>query len=189
MIETEMNQLLHLSKLLTVFLALYSCLVTSLEANWIGNDENAPLPQSTQYRTQLRKLCTILSSNGRLPKSYADKRENLTKMCAKLKKDDDNISGALTTNRTKHSLMILGGLAGIYYLWQNFGPSLVAYVRQQWNELNRNSIKVAKKTRGGYAEELVSDLIAGANWQEENEIEILRAARLKRFEVDANKEL
>jgi hypothetical protein len=61
--------------------------VLSLDVSFIPNDENAPLPLSTTYRTALRKLCVIMEAGKKLPESIdAAKLRGLKAACRKLKK-------------------------------------------------------------------------------------------------------
>ena len=152
-----------------------------LEANWVGNDENAPLPQSAKYRDNLRKLCAILDKGGRLPTSYSgDRRKVLISMCSKLKRDDENVSGAVTISTIKNTVLALGcgGLA--LFAIREHGPTLLRWVRARFGSKRSTSSSTdkVKRTRGGAKDDLVNAILTDASLEQ---LSALREARLKRF--------
>ena len=166
-----------LFRILVVFLALTRPrAVTALEAIWIGNDENAPLPQSAKYRANLRKMCGIMSSGGRLPKSFAEKKHVLEKMCDKLRKDDENVASASKISTFKRAALVFGGIAGLAYVFHAHGSAIVSYVRRFLKGHKSAIINVAR-TRGGFIDE---DVATSAG---KDVAELMRLARLQRFDT------
>ena len=175
-----------LARLLVVLLALTKAplVVRGLEARWTGNEDNAPLPQSAKYRANLRKLCSSLHSGGRLPKSYDEKKEDLQKMCAKLQRDDDNVSTAMTVSTLKRAVLVLGGIAGLAYALNTHGATIVSAVKRFLSSRfgRKSSIQVAKKTRGGATDLSQPDYSSPLALEMSGEnIELMRLARLQRF--------
>ena len=102
-----------------------------LDVNFVANKDNEPLPLSTQYRSNLRKLCEKLK-NAALPPSYTNAQKdelarcsriclfksiiflNLTltgyyhRQCRKLEKDDNNVSYASSESKWKGNLIATG---------------------------------------------------------------------------------
>ena len=160
--------------------------VRALEASWIPNDENAPLPQSAKYRANLRRICAIMTNGGKLPKSYEERKTVLVKMCAKLMRDDDNVSTAMKVSGAKKVALIIGGVAAGGWVVYNHGGA----IKSVFKSMLRSLIKMwgggekgralgggAIKVRGGSTtEDLVSELIQG------DSAAAVRLARLARFE-------
>ncbi len=72
---------------------------TSINADWIPNDANAPLPLSKAYRDRLRKLCVLIKDSPTAlleEKELVQRKDIIAAMCVKLAKDDDNIAAAGT---------------------------------------------------------------------------------------------
>jgi hypothetical protein len=105
--------------------AVFLCFIqksNALDASFIPNDENEPLPLSKKYRDSLRKLCVLLKTDSsRIPVEIAQKRRVLEKVCLKLEKDDNNIEAASTHSTSKGQQLLYGliGLGSGYYLWTN----------------------------------------------------------------------
>jgi hypothetical protein len=109
--------------LLSVCFLLFIQKSNALDASFIPNDENEPLPLSKKYRDSLRKLCVLLKTDSsRLPVEIAQKRTVLEKVCHKLAMDDNNIETASTFSKASRGQNLLYGLIGLgssYYLWAN----------------------------------------------------------------------
>jgi len=151
----------------------------ALEANWVGNDENAPLPQSAKYRDNLRKLCAILDKGGRLPSTYSGNgRKVLVSMCAKLKRDDENVSGAVAISTIKNTVLALGCGGFAIYAFREHIPTLARWVRARFGKRGASSDKV-KRTRGGSTDDLVNAILTSD--ASLDNLSALREARLKRF--------
>ena len=172
-----------LLKLFVVLLALLGR-VRALEASWIPNDENAPLPQSAKYRANLRRICAIMTSGGKLPKSYEERKTVLVKMCAKLKRDDDNVSTAMKVGGAKKVALLLGGVVAGGLVIYNHGGAIKSAFKSMLRSLIKfwgggekgRALGGAIKVRGGSTtEDLVSELIPGDS-------AAIRLARLARFE-------
>jgi len=152
----------------------------ALEASWIGNDENEPLPQSAKYRANLRRICSLMRSGGKLPKSYAEKRSVLEKMCIKLQKDDDNVSSAVAVSSAKNVALLLCGFTGAVFIFRTHFDWLVDVIRQYLGP--RKSVRTAVRTRGGFTENSVSDGIL----ENVDAVALMRMARLQKFAEGAN---
>lgn len=175
---------MSLLRLFVILLAIIGR-VRALEASWIPNDENAPLPQSAKYRANLRRICAIMTNGGKLPKSYEERKTVLVKMCAKLMRDDDNVSTAMKVSGAKKVALIIGGVAAGGWVVYNHGGA----IKSGFKSMLRSLIKMwgggekgralggAIKVRGGSTtEDLVSELIQG------DSAAAIRLARLARFE-------
>jgi len=150
----------------------------ALEASWIGNDENEPLPQSAKYRANLRRICSLMRSGGKLPKSYAEKRPLLEKMCSKLQKDDDNVSSAVAISSAKNVALLLCGFTGAVVMFRSHFDWIVNIIRQHLGP--RKSVRTAVRTRGGFTENSVSDGIV----ENVDAVALMRMARLQKFKSE-----
>lgn len=88
------------------------------------DDKDSTVPLSAKYREQLRKLCKVLEKNSKLPKDLEAKKEELAKMCMKLKKDDENIESAessgIINNKFARKALLVGALVGSgWFAWKN----------------------------------------------------------------------
>ena len=108
-----------------ILLFIHSILVPlsrALDVSWIPtNPEDGPLPLSTKYRDNLRKLCTMLKSS-RPPPELLEKRVSLQKMCKRLASDDANVKSSSNIIMGGSKSMIIVGLIGLgvsYYAWEN----------------------------------------------------------------------
>ena len=167
--------------------------VVALEATWTKSSESEPLPQSAKYRANLRKLCAVLASGGRL--SPGTDTAALEKTCAKLQRDDDNVSQASLSSRAGRGAALALGVAGAFFAWQSYGGHLVRLARQTYCRfLGRDeSTRAVKRMRGGETDDLVSRLVGtgavglarGFDGAEGAELLEMRLARLRRFEAGA----
>ena len=94
----------------------------ALDVSWIPtNPDDGPLPLSTKYRDNLRKLCMLLKS-PRPPPELQEKRLSLQKMCKRLASDDANVKSSSSIVMGGSKSMIIVGLIGFglsYYAWEN----------------------------------------------------------------------
>jgi len=109
--------------LLIVFFFAWKQTILALDAKFYANDDGADqLPLSASYRDSLRKLCTLLSTGGRLPQEHEKNKAKLKKMCQKLASDDDNIQkgakeGLLPVALKSRIFVGIATLGGCYVMW------------------------------------------------------------------------
>lgn len=103
-----------------IFLYIFHVSVVECTKISFTPSDDDQLPLSTKYRDSLRQLCDILNKGQKLPDNFASKEASIRKQCAKLAKDDRNVSGA-NISRPSPAMMLLGaaGLASVYYIWKN----------------------------------------------------------------------
>lgn len=107
-------------QLVALAIILMASFVRTLDVSFIPADENnPPLPLSTNYRNSLRKLCELMKSDAKLPAEVEQKRKVLQKMCVKLAKDDQNIAGSISNHPmdTKKWLVTILSLGAGFILW------------------------------------------------------------------------
>jgi hypothetical protein len=99
-------------------------------------------------------------------------------MCSKLKRDDENVSGAVTISTIKNTVFALGcgGLA--LFAIREHGPTLLRWVRARFG--STSSTDKVKRTRGGATDVLVNAILTSDAASLE-QLAALREARLKRF--------
>lgn len=129
----------------TCFVLVLLALITrtnSLEASFLPNSENEPLPLSAKYRDSLRKLCILMNTEGALlPPEVVEKKDILAKVCAKLEKDDRNINAASSEQKFGIKQKLMYGIIGIgsgYYLWSN----------RKWLKTQVNNLMKGKGPQG-----------------------------------------
>jgi hypothetical protein len=151
----------------------------ALDVSWIPTDANdGPLPLSTKYRNNLRKLCNMMKQPNPPPELLA-KATALKKMCQRLESDDRNVAsssgdGSLTANLRTVVLIGLAGIGISYYAWQE--RRMIIRTVRSW--IKPLFSRATKRYRLG-GDDDVPD-ISSSNDQ------MLREARLKRFAVDAD---
>lgn len=160
----------------------------SFDVSFIPNDENSPLPLSQKYRDSLRKLCSLLKTgSGKLPPELTEKKATLEKMCAKLAKDDSNISSSNLPTFPKFNFRALAfsllGVGGGYIVWNN----------RHW--IGNNAKKILQRKGDGFVPTTESSS-SGAALDPVNAVDMdlinrqvieAREARLKRFaEINVN---
>lgn len=147
-------------------LSLYSSTICKgFDASWISSDDGQ-LPLSEKYRTQLRKLCELIRSQKKLPLELEAKRNVLEKQCIRLQRDDNNIIGAITSQKTILSVISFGvGVGSLVLFWQH------------------------KQIIWGFLLSLVKPKSTNQDFDEQ--IRLAREARLRRFSenVEAKKDL
>jgi hypothetical protein len=101
-------------------------------------------------------------------------------MCSKLKRDDENVSGAVTISTIKNTVFALGcgGLA--LFAIREHGPTLLRWVRARFG--STSSTDKVKRTRGGATDDLVNAILTSDTSLEQ--LAALREARLKRFSTE-----
>ena len=57
--------------------------VAALHARWIPNGDK-PLPMSEEYRSKLRRLCTLIEKGKKLPPKLATRKRDIVSQCRKL---------------------------------------------------------------------------------------------------------
>ena len=103
----------------------------AMNVDWLPNDENAPLPLSSSYRANLRKLCVLLGSGKQLHPDLLRKKKVLVKMCAKLERDDSNIAAGESEGRMKKMGLGAAAILGVGLLLAN-GDDLVYSAKKAW---------------------------------------------------------
>ena len=167
--------------LVLLLLVLQSCMnaLLALDVSWIPSDPNdGPLPLSTNYRNNLRKLCKLMKAPKPPPELLA-KAAALEKMCRRLESDDRNVASSsggsiLTANLRSVVLVGLAGIGISYYAWHK-RRMIVRTVRSWLKPLFSTA---TKRYRLGGDDDMPD--IGNNNDQ------MLREARLKRFAVDAD---
>jgi len=139
-----------------------------MNVDWLPNDENAPLPLSSSYRANLRKLCTLLSSGKELHPNLQQKKKILKKMCAKLERDDNNVAAAQTEGQLKKLGYGAVAIVSLGLLFAN-GEDIAYNAKKTWRRW------FGKKSRGYFVR-------GGATPNDEDEGQIL--ASLLRSQVD-----
>lgn len=150
----------------------------ALDVSWIPTDPNdGPLPLSSKYRNNLRKLCNLIKKPSPPPELLA-KAAALKKMCQRLESDDRNVASSSGSAVTTHLRgVVIAGLVGLgiaYYAWQE--RRMIIRTLRSWLKPLFN--KATKKYRLGGDD----DTTVMGN----NNDQMLREARLKRFAVDAD---
>ena len=97
-----------------VFFAIFR-LAFALDLNWIPADEDGPLPVSSSYRDELRKLCALLNDKKALPPEIIGKKEIIERMCTKLRSASG--SGMSSNTNVGYAVAVLLGVATLYLLW------------------------------------------------------------------------
>jgi hypothetical protein len=88
----------------------------SMNVDWLPNDENAPLPLSSVFRSSLRKLCNLVDGNSKLPPEILKKKEVIVSMCKKLDEDEANINSAAVGGGLKLSAGLVGFIGIVIFV-------------------------------------------------------------------------
>ena len=154
----------------------------SMNVDWLPNDENAPLPLSTTFRSSLRRLCILVEGKGKMPPEIIKKRDVIVSMCKKLDEDEANIKAAETGGGLKLSVFL--GLIGVaIFATTSLGDWVINTLERVKSLLPRGGKKrYAVGRRLGHSEDdsdRMTDDIVRATLKSQDD---MREARLRAFE-------